>query len=236
MVILDELKNCTPAVSVGIVTADMMNLASQLECIEKAGVKLLHFDVMDGCFCPAMTFGAPFIKAVRTSMLKDVHLMIDEPLGKIEAFAKAGADMITVHPERNSHLHRSLQLIGEMENVNNAKRGIARGLAINPGTPLEFIRPVLGDVDMIFLLAVNPGFGRQKFIDGTRCRLEELKKMISNTGRDILVGIDGGIKKENIREISSLGVDIIVTGSAVFDGRNPAENAKFMLQAIKQGK
>ena len=201
--------------------------------MEDAGIKLLHVDVMDGCFCPMMTVGPGFIKKIRTPLLKDIHLLINEPLDKIEDYVTAGADMITVHVESCLHIHRVLQNIGDMTNANDSTRGILRGIALNPSTPLEVIKPLINELEMIFLLAVNPGWRGQKFISSTQERLDQLKLIINETDRDILVGIDGGITRDNIADVAQMGADIIVTGSAVFDGKTPLENARFMISTVK---
>jgi len=232
--VFTELRAQAPTVSVGVLTADLLSLGSELGLMEQAGVKVLHFDVMDGCFCPRMTVGPPFIKAVKTRLLKDVHLMIDQPLEKLEDYVAAGADMITVHIEACRHIHRALQVLGAMTNVNDASRGIVRGLAVNPGTPLEAIRPLLGQVEMISLLAVNPGWSGQKFIPATEHRIKEMIAMIRQADRDILLAVDGGVTKENIGQIARMGADIVITGSAVFDGRSPRENAEFMLKTVRR--
>ena len=230
--LVQELKSASPLLSVGMLTADLMSLGSELELIENAGVKIVHFDVMDGCFCPMMTLGPPLIKAVKTPMLKDVHLMIEEPLGKVEAYVSAGADIITVHVESGRHIHRVLQELGKMTNVNDPERGILRGVALNPGTPIDVVAPLLDEVEMVFLLAVNPGWGGQKFIPFTKEKLVRLKEMIDGADRDILIGLDGGVTRDNVSDIASLGPDIIVTGSAVFDGKTPGENAKYMISSV----
>ncbi len=209
-----------------------MSLGSELKLMEKAGVKLLHVDVMDGCFCPMMTVGPGFIKALRTPLLKDIHLLIDEPLNKLESYVAAGADMITVQVEFCRHIHRVLQSLGQMSNVNDPDRGILRGIALNPGTPLEVISPLMDELEMVFLLAINPGWSGQKFIPSTGPRLARLKQMIHDANKDILVGIDGGITRNNIADVARMDADIIVTGSAVFDGKTPLENAKFMISAL----
>ena len=208
-----------------------MHLAGELTAIEQAGVKVLHFDVMDGVFAPMLTLGPPFIKSVKTRMLKDVHLMIDEPVDKLPGYVAAGADMITVHVESTRHIHRALQQLKTARNANDAERGVLRGVALNPGTPLATLDPLLDEVDIVFLLAVNPGWSGQAFIEKTIERLCSLKATIAETGKPILTGLDGGVTKENIDRIARLGVDLIVTGSAVFDGKAPADNAKFMLEA-----
>lgn len=230
------LRSAAPTVSVGMATADLSRLGEELAAIETAGVKVLHFDVMDGRFCPMMTFGPPLVKAARTAMLKDVHLMIEEPLGQLDVFAAAGADVITIHVESTRHPHRALQAIGNLPNANDPARGIVRGIGLNPGTPLEALDPLLDEVDIVTLLAVNPGWGGQKFIPATAGRLARLKEMIRVTGRPILTCIDGGIHRGNIAEVAAMGPDLIVTGSAVFDGKAPADNARFMLRAVRGGK
>ncbi len=230
--LLGQLREASPLISVGILTADLMSLGSELKLIENTGVKLLHVDVMDGCFCPMMTVGPGFIKAMKTPLLKDIHLLIEDPLNKLESYVAAGADMITVHVESCRHIHRVLQKLGEMTNANDSNRGILRGIALNPGTPLEVITPLIDELEMVFLLAVNPGFSGQKFIPSTQGRLSRLRQMLSDAKKDILVGVDGGITRDNIAEVARMDVDIIVTGSAVFDGKTPLKNAKFMIDAV----
>jgi ribulose-phosphate 3-epimerase len=230
--LLEQIRKAAPLISVGILTADLMSLGSELKLIETAGVKMLHVDVMDGCFCPMMTVGSGFIKAIKTSLLKDVHLMIEEPLDKLESYVAAGADMITVHVESCRHIHRVLQKLVQMTNANDPNRGILRGIALNPGTPLDIIPPLIDELEMVFLLAVNPGWRGQKFISSTEGRLSQVKQMLSDVKKDILVGVDGGITRDNIRDVAGMDVDIIVTGSAVFDGKTPLENAKFMINAV----
>lgn len=234
--LLDELRGASPLISVGILTADWMSLGSELKLLEDTGVKLLHIDVMDGCFCPIMTVGPGLIRAMKTSLLKDVHLLIDDPLTKLESYVTAGADMITVQVESCRHIHRVLQALGETSSVNDSQRGILRGIALNPGTPLEVITPLIDELEMIFLLAVNPGWRGQKFIASTRTRLAQLKQMIHDAKKEILVGVDGGVTRDNITDVARMGADIIVTGSAVFDGKAPLENAKFMLESISKAK
>jgi ribulose-phosphate 3-epimerase len=230
--LIDRLHASSPLISVGILTADLMSLGSELRLLEEVGVKLLHVDVMDGCFCPMMTVGPGFIKAIKTPLLKDIHLLIDEPLNKLEGYVAAGADMITVHVESCRHVHRVLQKLGDMANANDPDRGIIRGIALNPGTPLEVVQPLMDELEMIFLLAVNPGWRGQKFIPSTQERLVRLRQIIRDADKNILVGIDGGITRNNIAEVARMGADIIVTGSAVFDGKTPRENIKFMISAI----
>jgi ribulose-phosphate 3-epimerase len=229
---LELLRAAAPTLSVGVITANLLSLGSEISLLERTGVKLAHVDVMDGCFCPMMTVGPPFIKAIKTSLLKDVHLMIEEPLEKVADYVAAGADMVTIHVEDCSHVHRVLQKLGTLTNVNDAERGIVRGVALNPGTPLEALEPLLDEVEYILLLAVNPGWGGQKYIPATTARIARVQHMIADSGKNILLGVDGGITKENIEQVAATGTDLIVTGSAVFDGKTPEANARFMLEAV----
>jgi len=233
--VFEHLRELSPTVSVGMITADLMSLGSELSVLERAGVKLVHIDVMDGCFCPMMTVGPPLIKAMKTPLLKDVHLMIAEPLEKVADYVAAGADIITIHPESGPHIHRVLQQMRNMANANDPSRGLVRGVALNPGTSLEVLEPLLDEVELILLLAVNPGWKGQGFTPSTRARIRKTRQLIQDAGRPILVAVDGGVTRTNIAEVAQTGVDIIVTGSAVFDGKAADENARFMLEAVKTG-
>jgi ribulose-phosphate 3-epimerase len=161
--------------------------------------------------------------------------MIRDPLDKLADFVASGADIVTVHAESCDHVHRVLQQLGTMPNANDPARGIARGLALNPGTPLEAMEPLLDEVDLVLLLAVNPGWGGQRFIPATMGRLERARRRLEAAGRRILLGVDGGITRENVAQLAGTGVDLVVTGSAVFDGKAPAENARHMLAALRTG-
>ncbi len=229
---VELLRAVAPTVSVGVVTANLLELGSEIALLERTGVKLAHVDVMDGCFCPMMTVGPPFIKAIKTSLLKDVHLMIEEPLEKVAEYVAAGADIVTIHVEDCSHVHRVLQKLGTLTNANDVERGIVRGVALNPGTPLETLEPLLDELEYILLLAVNPGWGGQKYIPSTTARLARVQRMIADSGKNIILGVDGGITKENIAQAAATCADLIVTGSAVFDGKTPEANARFMLDAV----
>jgi ribulose-phosphate 3-epimerase len=233
---LKRLLNESPSLSVGILTADLLQLGLELRLLEEAGAKLVHVDVMDGVYCPRMTAGPPLIKAIKTPLLKDVHLMIQEPLGKVREYVEAGADIVTIHPDASAHPHRVLQELGGMENANDAARGIIRGVALNPGTPLNVLKPLLDELEMVLLLAVNPGWGGQKFAQSTFGRIEQVRKMITESGKEILLCVDGGITKNNVAEIARTGVDMVVAGSAVFDGKAARENARLMLQAVAEAK
>lgn len=228
----EMLRAAAPTLSVGVVSADLLSLGTEIALLEEAGVQVAHFDVMDGVFCPMMTVGPPLVRAVRTPMLKDVHLMIDDPVDKVDAFVAAGADIVTVHAESTAHVHRVLQKLATMENRNDPARGIARGVALNPGTPIGVLEPLLADLDLIVLLAVNPGWGGQSFHPGTAKRAEQARALIGSAGRDIALCIDGGVTAGNLGDVAAMGPDLIVTGSAVFDGGDVAGNARRMLDVL----
>jgi ribulose-phosphate 3-epimerase len=230
--LFETIRAAAPTLSVGMLTADLLNLGAEMALLEGAGVKLVHFDVMDGCFCPMTTIGPPVIKAVKTPLVKDVHLMITDPVQKLGDYVRAGADIVTVHLEAERHIHRVFQELAAMTNANDPERGILGGLALNPGTPVEAVEPLLDEVDLILVLAVNPGWGGQRFGAETPRRLARVKRLVEDAGRDVLVAVDGGITRDNLAEVTSLGPDLIVTGSAVFDGKAPAENARAMLAAV----
>ena len=230
---LELLRQLSPTLSVGVLAADLMKLGSEVSLLEQTDVKLAHVDVMDGCFTPMMTVGPPFVKALKTPLLKDVHLMIQDPLEKVDEYVAAGADVITVHAESGTHIHRVFQKLGQMSNANDPARGLVRGVALNPGTPLAVLNPLIDEVELIMLLGINPGWGGQSFIPSTFARIEKVKGMIAEAEKDILVCVDGGVTRDNITELGTAGVDIVVTGSAVFDGNNPVENAEFMVDALR---
>ena len=218
-----QLLDGGPTISVGMLTADLLRLGEELALLDQAGAGVVHVDVMDGVFCPQFTVGPPIVKAIPDSFVKDCHLMIEEPLTKVQSFAEAGAGIITCHVEATSHPHRVLQSL--------AGSGVLRGIALNPGTPLEAVEPLLDEVDVIFLLAINPGWGGQKFLPSTERRLAAARRMIGD--REILLEVDGGITKANIDHVATLGADLIVSGSAIFDGVAPLDNARYMLDAVR---
>jgi ribulose-phosphate 3-epimerase len=218
--------------TIGINTADLANLGSEVRILEDAHAEVVHIDVMDGVFCPMTTVGPPFIKAIKTPLLKDAHLMIVDPLEKVGDYVAAGADIVTIQVESTRHPHRVLQVLAKAVNANDPERGIVRGVALNPGTPVAAIEPLLDELEYVLILAVNPGWGGQKFIESTARRLAEAAELIRRSGRPIMLGADGGVTRDNIVRVAGMGPNLIVTGSAVFDGKAPAENARFMLDQV----
>ncbi len=212
-----------------MLTADLGALNDELAAVAAEGVELVHVDVMDGVFCPMLTLGAPVVRAMRTPMLKDVHLMVDDPLAKVAAFVAAGADLVTFHIEGAAQPRRVLTSLAGAVNANDPERGVLRGVAITPSTPVSALEPLLGDLEYVLILAVDPGWGGQGFAPATPDRVAQARQLISASGRQILLGIDGGVTRDNAGEVLGLGADIVVTGSAVFDGRDAAANARSML-------
>lgn len=187
---------------------------------------------MDGCFCPQLTVGPPVIGALHTELRKDVHLMIEDPLPKVAAYVEAGADVVTFHVEATRHLHRVLQALGSMRGPRGKSSIITRGIALNPGTPVSAVEPLLGETELILVLAVNPGWGGQRFGSGTERRLAAVRELIDLSGRKVILGVDGGVTRENIGSIAGMGVDLIVVGSAVFDGGDAVANLRHMLASV----
>jgi len=227
------LRECSPTLSVGITSADFLNIGKEVELLESTDIKLMHFDIMDGCFVERLTVGPIFVKAVKTKLLKDVHLMIQNPEEKVQSYVDAGADLITVHVESSRDIRLILKKLEKTENKNDPERGLIRGVAVNPDTPVDHLKGLLDDIEMIVILAVNIQKQGLPFFDSYADKFMEVKDLISNCGKEILLCLDGGIKKNNISEFAKVGADILVSGSAIFDGKDPVENIQFMLKEIK---
>lgn len=208
--------------SPSILSADFGNLQEEVMKIERSGCEYLHVDVMDGHFVPNLTIGPLVLEALkgRTNLVKDVHLMIENPDRYIEAFAKAGADILTVHQEASVHLHRTIQLIKSL--------GVKAGVSLNPATPVSVLEDVLPELDLVLIMSVNPGFGGQAFIPQALEKISKLRAMVVERGLTLEIEVDGGIKADNVAEVVKAGADVIVAGSALFGAPDfEAEVQKF---------
>jgi ribulose-phosphate 3-epimerase len=194
-----------------ILSADFSKLGEEVLAVEKGGADYIHIDVMDGHFVPNITIGPLIVEAIRpvTKLPLDVHLMIENPDQYIEAFAKAGADYITVHVEACRHLHRTIQSIKSF--------GIKAGVVLNPATPVETIQHIIGDIDMVLLMSVNPGFGGQRFIPEVLPKIKKVKALAEQKGIDIEIEIDGGVNPETAKDCIEAGATVLVAGSAVYN-------------------
>jgi ribulose-phosphate 3-epimerase len=216
-------------ISPSILSADFSTLGSQVKEIEKYGADFIHIDVMDGNFVPNISFGIPVITSIRklTDLPFDVHLMIENPARYIDDFAAAGADIITVHYEADRHIDRTISYI--------KSKGIKAAVALNPATPISCIRDIISELDMVLIMTVNPGFGGQKFIPYTMNKVRELKDISASLNKDLLIQVDGGIDKSNIKSIVECGANVIVAGSSVFANGNISENINALRAEINEG-
>ncbi len=211
-----------------ILSADFANLGTEIEAIDKAGADMVHIDVMDGAFVPNLTIGPLIVKAIRnkTKLPFDTHLMIENPQNLIQEFAEAGSDIITVHQEACVHLDRVINQI--------KAAGCKAGISIVPSTPVELLADIIGEVDLILIMSVNPGFGGQKFIPYCLDKIEILREMIDTAGHECMLQVDGGVNAETIDAVLEAGADTIVAGSAVFGkGGGTVEEYKKNIDALR---
>ena len=211
-----------------ILSADFARLLEDVKKVENAGCEYLHIDVMDGHFVPNITLGPNVVKSLRkdVNMVFDAHLMIENPDNYIKDFVDAGCDIIVVHEEACTHLHRTIQ--------NIKSHNVKAGVALNPATPIENIKYVLKDLDMVLIMTVNPGFGGQSFIDGMVDKIEEVKSLIDEQGLNVDIQVDGGIKPSNVDKVVKAGANVIVAGSAIFNSDDIDATVKeFRLNASK---
>ena len=218
-----------PRLSAGILTADLTRLGAELAAIS-GRAHFAHVDVMDGSFCPQLTVGPAFLAAAAsTGMPVDAHLIVDEPARFLPEVVHAGASIVTVHAEACRHPHRTLQ---ELTALSASIRPVIRGYAVNPGTPVGVIEPVLDLIDLVLVLAVNPGWPGQAPAANTGRRIAAVRELTRAAGHRILVGVDGGVTLRNAAEVASWGADLVVSGSAIFDGRDAPGNLSAMLAAL----
>jgi ribulose-phosphate 3-epimerase len=198
-----------------LLASDFLNLGRDCEMLNKSEADWFHLDVMDGIFVPNISFGMPIIAAINRIATKtlDVHLMVEKPERFIKDFKAVGADILTVHYETSTHLHRSLQAI--------KAEGMKAGVALNPHSPVSALKDTIADIDLVCIMSVNPGFGGQKFIENTYAKVRELKQMILTTGASTLIEIDGGVNSLNAKTLISAGADVLVAGSFVFNSADP---------------
>jgi len=216
----------TTIIAPSLLASNFLRLEEECKMLNESQADWFHLDVMDGRFVPNISFGLPVIQQIRTATTKtcDVHLMIEEPERYVEAFKKAGADRISVHYEACRHLHRNIQQIRSLD--------MKAGVALNPGTPVEFLSDVLQDLDLVLIMSVNPGFGGQTFIPHTFQKIRNLRRMIHERGLNTLIEIDGGVTVDNAAGILRAGTDVLVAGNTVFSSPDPKATIHALKNAI----
>ncbi len=214
--------------SPSLLSADFYNLKADIEELDKLGVKYLHLDIMDGHFVPNITFGPGLIEKLRphTKMIFDTHLMIENPEKYIEAFAKAGADIITIHPESTVHVHRAIQQIKSL--------GKQAGIVLNPHTHESVLEYLIEDLDLILVMSVNPGFGGQSFIDSQLEKIKRIRQIIDQRNPSCILEIDGGVKATNVKKVLDAGVDLVVAGSGIFNKDGIEYNVESFRKIFKE--
>ncbi|MDB9741982.1 hypothetical protein OAB00_03950 [Akkermansiaceae bacterium] len=217
-----KIKTGTPQLSVGTLTGSMMNQAQELAILENSGVNILHLDVMDGQAWPKITVGASFLAGLETNLVKDVHLLTMNPEKQVAEFAAAGADIITIQVEHTEDIAGTLKSIGDA--------GVLRGLAIYPTSDFSLVTENIDSVDVAFVISIGPDTGKEAFFDIVKERVAKLRELKP----ELVIAIDGAVKKNNVGEIATLGADMIVTGSAVFDGNDAAQNIAEMKKSISE--
>jgi ribulose-phosphate 3-epimerase len=209
-----------------ILSADFSRLGEHIKELEQCGADMIHIDVMDGMFVPNISFGIPIIKSIRnlTKLPFDVHLMIEEPSRYVEEFARAGADIITIHYEADRHIDRTINYIKSF--------GIKAAIALNPATSVDSIKYLISNVDMVLIMSVNPGFGGQKYIEYCTEKIKEVRALADKYNKDLMIQVDGGVDSTNIQKVVNSGADVIVAGSAVFNNGEIGKNIKLLRDSI----
>ncbi len=216
-----------PIIAPSMLSADFLKLGTEIDMINESDADWFHLDVMDGRFVPNISYGMPIIAQMKKRATKtfDVHLMVEDPERYLEDFKKAGADYLTVHYETGYHIHRTLTSIRAL--------GMKAGLSINPHTPVSMVQDIIGEIDLLLIMSINPGFGGQKFLPLTHKKIREAKELINKAGTHTLIEIDGGVTLDNAAEIIASGADVLVAGNTVFSSPDPKDTIKKLKQVGK---